>query len=230
MLKSDTDMPVPSRPKLYHITHGANLQAIIAAGGLLADSEAVQGAAPTRIGMPEVVARRRQLPVPCHPPTCVGEYVPFYFCPRSVMLYVISRRNHQGLTYTGGQRPIVHLEADLRRIVEWADDQQVPWAFTLSNAAEIHAEFRCRLGDLGEVNWAAVRAQQWSGPWKAPKQAEFLVHGYVPWSLIERIGVMDDQVAQRVSGITAGSTTVRVEVRPAWYYQDQAWNPSQSGT
>ena len=40
-------MLVPRRPKLYHITHGTNLRAI-GAGGLLADSEAVQGAAPKR--------------------------------------------------------------------------------------------------------------------------------------------------------------------------------------
>ncbi len=54
--------------------------------------------------MPEVVSRRRRLPVPCHPGTWVGDYVPFYFCPRSVMLYVISRKNHPSLTYRGGQR------------------------------------------------------------------------------------------------------------------------------
>ena len=80
---------VPDRPKLYHITHGANLSAIVETGGLLADSKAASGRAPTRIGMSEVVARRKQLPVSSHPNTFVGDYVPFYFCPRSVMLYVI---------------------------------------------------------------------------------------------------------------------------------------------
>jgi hypothetical protein len=67
--------------------------------------------------MSEVVARRKRLPVSCHPGTCVGDYVPFYFCPRSVMLYVISRRNHSSLTYRGGQAPIVHLETDLHAVV-----------------------------------------------------------------------------------------------------------------
>ena len=105
-------MRVSVRPKLYHITHGANLSAIVETGGLLADSEAARGRAPTRIGMSEVVARRKNLPVPCHPNTCVGDYVPFYFCPRSVMLYVIWRGNHPSLTYAAGQVPIVHLEAE----------------------------------------------------------------------------------------------------------------------
>ena len=50
-----------------------------------------------------------------------------------------------------------------------------------------------------------------------PKQAEFLVYRFVPWSMIERIGVMNDRVEQRVSQITAG-TPVSVEVRSTWYY------------
>lgn len=213
--RSEHAVRVPARPKLYHITHGDNLRAIIASEGLLADSQAVQGEEPKRIGMPDVVARRQQLPVLCHPPTCVGEYVPFYFCPRSVMLYVIHCANHPGLASTGGQRPIVHLEADLHAVVQWADDRRVRWAFTLSNAARHDAEFRCRLDDLSDVNWDAVVARDWRGPLKGPKQAEFLVHKRVSWSLIERIGVIDAQVAQRVSAITAGTP---VEVRRSWYY------------
>ena len=46
--------------------------------------------------MSKVVARRKQLPVPCHPATCMGDYVPFHFCPRSVMLY--GERSSSSLT------------------------------------------------------------------------------------------------------------------------------------
>jgi len=202
---------------LYHITHGANLRFIIEADGLLANAGDAPGR-PTKVGMSEVVARRKQLPVPTHPGTCVGDYVPFYFCPRSVMLYVISRRNHPSLTYTPGQRPIVHLEADLHTVVEWATRQQVPWAFTLGNAAESRAEFRCRLSELREVNWTAVAADQWSGELKGPKQAEFLVHRHLPWSLVERIGVMRERVKRRVAEIVGHPAKPRVEVRREWYY------------
>jgi len=60
---------------------------------------------------------------PCDPTchvsrrTTVGQYVPFYFCPRSVMLYVLHRGNHPSLEYRGGQTPLVHLEADLLSVV-----------------------------------------------------------------------------------------------------------------
>ena len=88
----------------------------------------------------------------------------------------------------------------------------------MSNAAETHAEYRCRIADLGDVNWTAVSALQWSGDLKAPKQAEFLVHRHVPWSLIERVGVMSQHVANRVSEIVGGTAGVRVDVCPTWYY------------
>ena len=132
------------------------------------------------------------------------------------MLYVIWRGNHPSLTYAAGQVPIVHLEADLHTVVGWANSRHVPWAFTLGNAAESRAEFRCRLTDLREVNWTAVAADQWNGDLKGPKQAEFLVHRYLPWSLVERIGVMSERVAGRVSEIVGRSASLRVEVCP--YY------------
>ena len=71
--------------------------------------------------MSVIKARRLfELEVDCHPGTKVGEYVPFYFCPRSIMLYLFYRGNHPDLDYTGGQRPLVHLEADVHEVVEWA--------------------------------------------------------------------------------------------------------------
>ena len=39
------------------------------------------------------------------------------------------------LAYRGGQGPIVHLEADLRDSVAWADQNRSRWAFTLSAIA-----------------------------------------------------------------------------------------------
>jgi ssDNA thymidine ADP-ribosyltransferase, DarT len=93
------------------------------------------------IGMSGIKARRLALPVPCHAGDCVGDYVPFYFCPRSIMLYVIHCANHPELTYRGGQEPIIHLEADLHGVVGWAQQQGRRWAFSLSNAGANYTEF-----------------------------------------------------------------------------------------
>jgi len=52
-----------------------------------------------------------------YPDLYVGDYVPFYFCPRSIMLFIIHQANHPELDYRGGQVPIVHLQADLHTSV-----------------------------------------------------------------------------------------------------------------
>ena len=98
-------------PRIYHITHVDNLPSIIECGRLWSDAERIrQGLTHENVGLTEIKeSRLRERPVHCYPTTMVGDYVPFYFCPRSIMLYLLHRGNREGLSYTGGQRPIVHL-------------------------------------------------------------------------------------------------------------------------
>jgi len=89
----------PSQPKIYHITHGLNLAPIVNKGCLLSDAEmAARGVPCSSIGISEIKRRRlEELAVSCHPGTKVGEFVPFYFCPRSVMLFILHRGNHPSI-------------------------------------------------------------------------------------------------------------------------------------
>jgi hypothetical protein len=68
------------------------------------------------------------------------------------MLYVIHCANNRELTYRGGQEEIVHLEADLHRVVRWAEDEGVQWAFSLSNAGAFYATFLSRIEDLDQLD------------------------------------------------------------------------------
>ena len=214
-------MTVPANPRLYHITHVDNLPAIIADGGLVSDAVMVaRGGPQATIGMSGIKQRRLTLPVHCQPGTNVGEYVPFYFCPRSVMLYIIYRGNHPELSYRSGQGPVLHLEADLSATVAWATTHRKRWAFSLSNAGAYYAEFRCSLAQLGDINWAAVAATDFRDPSiKEGKQAEFLLHEKLPWSLVTRVGAASVAMRDRAAAIVshAGHRTP-VDVRPRWYY------------
>lgn len=213
--------PPPANPKIYHITHVQNLPSILAAGCISSDAQRiVQGLANTNVGMTEIKKRRLALEVDCHPGTKVGEYVPFYFCPRSIMLYLLYRGNHPELSYTGGQRPIVHLEADLRTVVQWAETNNHRWAFSTSNAGAYYTGFFKRLDQLDEINWAAVAAQDFRNAIiKEGKQAEFLLFGDCPWQLIERIGVIDTRTAEQATAILGQSGhRTSVSVQPRWYY------------
>ncbi len=193
-------MSIPARPKIYHIVHVDNLASIIGDDCLWSDSAMSHRQGGTVVGMGSIKQRRLQLPVSCHPNTNVGEYVPFYFCPRSIVLFVISRANHRELDYLGGQESIIHLEADLHSVVQWADENQRRWAFSLSNAGAKYAQFRSDWNQLGENDWNAVASNDFRNvDTKEAKQAEFLVHHSFPWDLVGRIGLQSQEIVPRVS-------------------------------
>ena len=211
----------PDHPKIFHITHLDNLPSIVQEGVLWSDSKRIERQIGCQlVGMSSIKERRLHLPVSCHRGTAVGDYVPFYFCPRSVMLYLLHKGNHVEINYRGGQQPIVHLVADLHAVVEWADAQQRRWAFSNRNAGTYYADFFNDLADLGRINWDAVGATDFSNPLvKDGKQAEFLVQESSPWSLIEAIGVFDQTSVQRVRALLRGvahQPVIRVE--KSWYF------------
>jgi hypothetical protein len=150
----------PAHPKLYHITHVDNLTGIASEGTLVSDAEIIRRGGPVQpIGMSAIKRRRiEELHVSSHPGTKVGDYVPFYFCPRSIMLYVIHCANHPELAYRGGQAPIVHLEADLHAVMSATDAEDRRWAFSLSNAGAYYTEYRSRPEDLKDLDWSAIAA------------------------------------------------------------------------
>jgi hypothetical protein len=213
-------MTVPMQPKLYHIVHVDRLPSIVADGYLWCDAEIVHRTSPgTTIGLNGIKQRRlKELTLSSHPDLYVGACVPFYFCPRSIMLYLIYQANHPELTYRGGQGPIIHLEADLLASVMWAEQNDRRWAFTLSNAGSRFFEDRCDLKWLHEIDWTAVQARNWQSC-KEGKQAEFLLEYSFPWHLVERIGVHSRAIYQRaVNALPAGGHRPQVEIRPEWYY------------
>ena len=213
-------MPAPADPKIYHIVHVDRLPSIVTDDGLLCDAEiARREPVGTTIGMSDVKQRRlNELSLRSHRNLKVGDCVPFYFCPRSVMLYVISRANHPQLSYRGGQDPIVHLEADLRSTVAWAEEHGLRWAFTHSNAGAYYFEDWSDLARLDRIDWKAVQTRNWS-QCKEGKQAEFLIEQHFSWELVSRVGVISRQVCHRaVAALEAAAHRPPVEVRREWYY------------
>ncbi|WP_295392238.1 DUF4433 domain-containing protein [uncultured Thiodictyon sp.] len=208
------------QPKLYHIAHVDRLPSIVADGCLWCDAEVVRRTpAGTTIGMSNIKQRRlTTLTLSSQPGVHVGDCVPFYFCPRSVMLYLIYQANHPELGYRGGQGPIIHLEADLHQVVAWANQQGRRWAFTLSNAGSYFFEDRCDLARLSEIDWNAVQTRNWQSC-KDGKQAEFLLEHSFPWNLVERIGVHSRATFQlATNALPVNGHRPAVDIRTDWYY------------
>lgn len=212
-------MSVPNNPRIFHIVHVDRLASIVRDERLYSDAVlAERRDSGTVIGMSNIKARRLTSKVKCRSNLTVGQCVPFYFSPRSVMLYMIHKRNEE-LAYKGGQEPIVHLESGFLEGVEWAEKHGRQWAFTLSNAGSSYFEDRCRIDQLGEINWDSVRSNQWAGARKEGKQAEFLVERSFPWHLVSRIGIHSGSLATRVADAMKGADhRPVVEVKREWYY------------
>ena len=212
-------MPISAEPKIYHIVHVDQLPSIIQDGYLWCDAEMQDRGGGTSIGISNIKQRRLVNGLTSRWGLCVGDCVPFYFCPRSVMLYVISMGNHPELTYRGGQALIVHLEADLRQSVAWAERHGQRWAFTLSNAGARYFKDRCNLTQLDEIDWDAVHADDWR-QCKEGKQAEFLMEQRFPWELVARIGVSRQGTYQQVmTALENAAHKPRVEIQSDWYYR-----------
>jgi ssDNA thymidine ADP-ribosyltransferase, DarT len=199
---------------IYHITPIGNLLGIVNAGGISCDRLA-QGLALVRVGHQHIKDRRMGRPVPVGPGGHIGDYVPFYFAPRSPMLCAI----HNGTVAGGvaGQSEVVHLVSSVENVT----DAGCQWVFTDGHADMVHlTHFYDDLDHLDKIDWAIMEERYWrdtptDGDRKRRRQAEFLVHGFFPWELVTEIGVHDRQVADRVREIVGGT---EVRLRRGWYY------------
>ena len=194
---------IPKNPKIYHITLIDNLDNILHNEVLWSDAKRLElGLECEIVGMSEIKRRRlKELEVKCHSGTMVGEYVLFYFCPRSIMLYLLHMGNHSDISYRGGQSPILHLQADLEAAIQWANKEDIRWAFSDRNAGARFANFYNDPACLDEINWPAVEASNFRDMLvKEGKQAEFLIYESFPWELVEKIGVCNHRVRDRVVG------------------------------
>jgi len=209
----------PENIKIYHITHIENLPGMVEAERLYSDAKRIElGIACNLVGMSTIKQRRlEELEVSCCPGTMVGEYVPFYFCPRSVMLFLLYKGNHPDLEYRGGQEPIVHLQADLNATIRWAEENDVGWAFSSGNAGARYASFYSRKAHLNKLDWAGVANSDFRDPMvKEAKQSEFLVFESFPLHLVEKIGVINATMLARTSEVVENGIEVAVESQ--WYY------------
>jgi len=204
---------------IYHITHLENLPTILAQGGLWCDRESAQrGLVKIGIAHAHIKERRARRVVPVGAGGTLADYVPFYFAPRSPMLFAIERNQVEG--YRGGQSSVLHLAATAQAVAA----QGKAIAFTDGHADISFSRFFTDLAHLDKLDWKVMAETYWNdtpsdGDRKRRRQAEFLVHQFFPWQLVTEIGVMNQTVAEQVKAALANAPHVPVvTVRRGWYY------------
>jgi hypothetical protein len=208
---------------VLHFTHVDNLLSIAAAGGLACDGRARWSGMRTEVGDTSIKEARRRRPVLVAPGGTVGDYVPFYFAPRSPMMFRIACDCRDAISgrYQGGDRPLVYLAARVGAVV----DSGLPWVVTDGNARAAITHFSQDLIEVAQmIDWELMRQKMWSSTAEDPdrerrRAAELLVHGRAPLSLFHEVAAYSDHYADRAT-VALGDQPLaqRVVVRPDWYY------------
>lgn len=203
-----------------HFTHIRNLLGILAAGCLQADSIVDRGSGllveAADLG---IKARRETIPISLAPYGCVADYVPFYFAPRSPMLYKLAKGSIP--TYTNGQDPLIYLVSTAEGVAQAG----LRYLFSDGNCASAVSQVSGDLALLDSmVDWEVMRAQMWSNTAEDPdrmrrRMAEFLVHERLPVDCMAGIVVRTERMRRQVDEIlTVRGDTLPVRVRPSWYF------------
>lgn len=210
-------MPESLHP-IYHFTRVENLATIVE-HGLLADTFAAEHLQ-IEVGNRNIKDARTRRRVPIGPGGVVADYVPFYYAPRSPMMYAIYKGNVP--TYTDGCDRLIYLVSSLESL--WLAGADA--VGTDRNARLDLAEFyQAPVDVVGAVDWPLMLSEYWNSTAEDPdrrerRQAEFLVHRHVPWSLIDSVCAHSPEVARSVQAVLAdvGDNDTKVFVSPTMYF------------
>ena len=209
-----------SSRSIMHFTHLKNLPGIFAAGCLQADSLVDRRSAlKVEAADLDIKAARKRVQVPLAPYGCVADYVPFYFAPRSPMLYKLAKGSVAN--YTGGQDALVYLVSSAEKVAS----SGASFLFSDGNCASAVTQYASDLTLLeSTVDWEVMKAYMWANTADDPdrkrrRMAEFLVHQRLPVSCLAEITVRHDTMKQQVNQLLAAHRIdLPVRVRPDWYF------------
>lgn len=209
---------VPLPTPIYHFTNISNLASIINRGLLSNNLLKQSGISYTDVAYQTVQKRRATKSVPCGSGGVLHDYAPFYFAPRSPMLYTINQGNVTN--YPQGQKPLIYISSTAQAV----EAAGLSFVFTDGHGIMAFTEFFDNLADLEKIDWAVMASRYWAdtpedGDRCRRRQAEFLIHGYFPWTLTSEIYVMNAKIQAQVQQILQNSLhQPQVTVRPEWYY------------
>jgi hypothetical protein len=214
-------MSFPQPTPIYRLLHIDNLPIALQRGGLHAPNVTPQDGLPYHtIHNTDVQAARRICTIPCGPGGTVHDYIPFYFGYLSVMLLNLKTGRVSG--YNEGQEPLIYLVSTAQSIVENGAEIVFSDGHGLAALTSWHDSLR----HLDEIDWNIVCQRYWrdndeDNDRQRRKQAEFLIHRFCDWSLIQEIGVQNNKIRDIVAAHLnkfSGRQQPIVTVRPEWYY------------
>jgi ssDNA thymidine ADP-ribosyltransferase, DarT len=211
--------PVPT--PILRFTHMDNLDTIIRRDGLHAPNHVPEDGLTYRFcHSAEVQSARADVPINLGPGGTIHDYVPFYFGYLSPMMLNLKTGRVEG--YREGQEPLIYLVSSAQAI----EEAGIKFVYSDGHGLATFTGWFDDLDKLDAVDWTVVNLRYWKDDIddmdrQRKKQAEFLVHQYCPWSLIQEIVVIDSTMQQRVDSILADFPKEQrrvVRIDRDWYY------------
>lgn len=204
--------------RIFRLTHYKNLPFILENGIHCANSK-IRDPNFIPIGAQRLIESRAFTPIKLIPDRVLSDYVPFYFCPKSPMLYVLSKRGVQGVECA--QEDLVYLVSSVECIAE----QPLDFVFTDRHAVLAYAKFFKQTEDLSQLNWDAIRSEHWGDrfdPTRAVrelKQSEFLVYQHIPIDCIEGMICQTEKTSKFVAAYQAAAKSkIPCVIKPDYFF------------
>lgn len=214
-------MPVPQPTPIYRFIHLDNLHVCLRRGGLHAPNHTPDDGLTYRtIHNVDIQRERRSTPIPCGPRGVIHDYVSFYFGYLSPMMLQLKTGQVEG--YDEGQEPLIYLVSTAQAVAR----NGAGFVFSDGHGIAAYTDWYDDLAELDRVDWDMVYRRYWADSVddmdrQRRKQAEFLVHRFCDWSLIEGIAVINERVKAKVEDIFKefrSDLTRAVRIECGWYY------------
>lgn len=218
MKKDFSQLLNPERALIFRIVHKSNMEWILQHGLACGNDPKSHYAKWINIGNPELIQKRAIRPVHITPYGYLNDYVPFYFTPFSPMMKNI-RSGWGGIV----QRPnedIVILVSSLHKI----QNEQLDFVFTDGHAYYQWSNFYNNLNDLNQVSWGLLQARDFTRDQNNPEkferyQAEALIYQNCPLHALLGIVCYNEDVRKELCLLqNKYKCSIRVEIRPTWYF------------
>jgi hypothetical protein len=210
---------VPNPTPIFRIVHVDCLRTLLQRGGLHAANHTPKDGLPYRtIHNVDIQGQRHIRNIPCGPRGTLHDYVPFYFGYLSPML--LQLKTGRVADYNEGQEPLIYLKST----VEAVADAGLKFVFSDGHGIAAFTKWFDDAARLNAVDWDMVYERYWSDnvndmDRQRRKQAEFLIHQFCPWTVVQEVGVANARIKTRVEEVLKelDKGTI-VNVHAAWYY------------
>ncbi len=205
------------RRLIYRLVHRENVPWLLQ-HGVVSRSYPRQDPHYRNIGNLELIDRRAKRQVPIPPGGVLNDYVPFYFCTHSAMLYNIHTNKVEGVSCP--QSEVVYLVTSIERLVEL----RLRFTFTDRHAFVQNACFFSDPENLAKLDWPLLKSRDFrrdpDDPGKLERrQAECLVHEMLPVSALLGIACENDETTVWCAkAVRANGLELPVLTRVEWFF------------